>query len=417
MDWMKERNIIKCAKMYSINKIIKKENYNMSKVKKYLIMLVIVTITLCSCSMKDENYVLNENKIAVLNEKKEIITALNNMHNQYNAYRICEEDGYVVQQLTLKGKIKKTYRLMSKDKKITMLGVAYVTNKEIFYILDKNCKCELWVIPLEHNKKESVLTKKKRLLFRTSNVIKVLYADDDYIGYKEGWRYKEYNRNLQKKISINDERKKESYSQPDSFIIHSTELGDKNVNGMIVLSKNTGVNNYPKNIYLHKIGSGKVKKIADTATSIKWSIVLFCSDNRIYYTGIKKERINTQSWDIWCYDFGTNSNFCLLEEKQLKDAASFSEIINIFLNKNELWIETDNEKCKFMYFPIELNEKQSETSIRKSIELNKHMFSLYNENKDIIIVRIGEDQCLIEQLCENFVRIRCFDINEEKEIW
>lgn len=417
MDWMKERNIIKCAKMYSINKIIKKENYNMSKVKKYLIMLVIVTITLCSCSMKDENYVLNENKIAVLNEKKEIITALNNMHNQYNAYRICEEDGYVVQQLTLKGKIKKTYRLMSKDKKITMLGVAYVTNKEIFYILDKNCKCELWVIPLEHNKKESVLTKKKRLLFRTSNVIKVLYADDDYIGYKEGWRYKEYNRNLQKKISMNDERKKESYSQPDSFIIHSTELGDKNVNGMIVLSKNTGVNNYPKNIYLHKIGSGKVKKIADTATSIKWSIVLFCSDNRIYYTGIKKERINTQSWDIWCYDFGTNSNFCLLEEKQLKDAASFSEIINIFLNKNELWIETDNEKCKFMYFPIELNEKQSETSIRKSIELNKHMFSLYNENKDIIIVRIGEDQCLIEQLCENFVRIRCFDINEEGEIW
>ena len=79
--------------------------------------------------------------------------------------------------------------------------------------------------------------------------------------------------------------------------------------------------------------------------------------------------------------------------------------------------ETDNEKCKFMYFPIELNEKQLEASIRKSIELNKHVYSLYNQNKDLIIVRIGEDQCLMEQLCENFVRIRCFDINEEKEIW
>ena len=415
-----------CIGMYSMmtddiitgKEPIKEEDYNMSKVKKYLIMLVIVTITLCSCSMKDENYVLNENKIAVLNEKKEIITALNNMHNQYNAYRICEEDEYVVQQLTLKGEIEKTYKLMSKDKKITMLGVAYVTDKEIFYILDKNCKCELWVIPLEHyNDKEYVQTTKKRLLFRTSNAVKVLYADDNYIAYKEGWRYKEYNRKLQKKISINDERKKESYSQPDSFIIHSTELDDKNVNGMVVLSKNTGVDNYPKNIYLHKVGSGKVKKIADTATSIKWSIVLFCSDNRIYYTGIKKERINTQSWDIWCYDFGTNSNFCLLEEKQLKDAASFSEITGIFLNKNELWIETDNEKCKFMYFPIELNEKQLEATIRKSIELNKHVYSLYNQNKDLIIVRIGEDQCLMEQLCENFVRIRCFDINEEKEIW
>lgn len=113
-------------------------------------MFVMVTITLCSCSMKDENRVLNENKIVILNEKKEIITVLNNMHNQYNAYRICEEDGYVVQQLTLKGRIEKTYKLMSKDKKITMLGIAYVTDKEIFYILDKNCKCELWVLPLEN---------------------------------------------------------------------------------------------------------------------------------------------------------------------------------------------------------------------------------------------------------------------------
>ena len=105
------------------------------------------------------------------------------------------------------------------------------------------------------------------------------------------------------------------------------------------------------------------------------------------------------------------------EEKQLKDAASFSEITGIFLNKNELWIETDNEKCKFMYFPIELNEKQIRSFNQKCMELNKYMYSLYNENKDLIIVRIGEDQCLIEQLCENFVRIRCFDINEGNEIW
>ena len=63
-----------CIGMYSMmtddiitgKEPIKEEDYNMSKVKKYLIMLVIVTITLCSCSTKDENHVLNENKIAVL---------------------------------------------------------------------------------------------------------------------------------------------------------------------------------------------------------------------------------------------------------------------------------------------------------------------------------------------------------------
>ena len=63
-----------CIGMYSMmtddiitgKEPIKEEDYKMSTVKKYLIMLVIVTITLCSCSTKDENHVLNENKIAVL---------------------------------------------------------------------------------------------------------------------------------------------------------------------------------------------------------------------------------------------------------------------------------------------------------------------------------------------------------------
>lgn len=340
------------------------------------------------------------------------------MHNKYNAYRICEEDEYAIQQLTLTGEVVNTYELMKKEKGVTLLGVAYVTDEEILYILDKDNKCELWEVPLVHyNNKEYVQTAKKRLLFRTSNIIKVLYADAKYIAYKEGLHYNEYNRIHQRNILINDERKKEFYSQPDSFVIHNTELGDRNVNGIVLLSKNVGVNQYPENIYVHKVGSGKVKKIADTYTSIKWSIVLFCSDNRIYYTGLKKDWRTKQSWDVWCYDCKTNSNYCIIEEKQMEDIASFSTINALFLNQNELWIEIENKKCKFMYCSIASLEKESEFVIKKPTKLNQYMYSLYNENKDIFTVRIGNNQCLVEEICENYSKLRCYDIKGESECW
>ena len=312
----------------------------MCKGKVTLIMLVMAMISLCGCYKKDENRTFDEIKreTGSSNEKNEIITALNNKHNQYNAYCICEENEYAIQQLTLAGQTVNTFEVTKKEKGIALLEIAYVTDEEILYILDKDDKCELWSIPLvHHNNKEHVQTQKKKLLFRTTNLMNVLYADAEYIAYKENLHYAEYDRIHQKKVLINEKKKKDSYSQPDSFIINNMELGNRNVDGMILLAKNVGENQYPKNIYVHKVGSGKVKKIANTYISKNWSIELVYSDNMIYYTGLKKDwRNEEQSWQICCYDCKSNSNNCIIEENQLKDTVSFSKIDALFLNYNEL---------------------------------------------------------------------------------
>ena len=360
----------------------------MCKGKVTLIMLVMAMISLCGCYKKDENRTFDEIKreTGSSNEKNEIITALNNKHNQYNAYCICEENEYAIQQLTLAGQTVNTFEVTKKEKGIALLEIAYVTDEEILYILDKDDKCELWSIPLvHHNNKEHVQTQKKKLLFRTTNLMNVLYADAEYIAYKENLHYAEYDRIHQKKVLINEKKKKDSYSQPDSFIINNMELGNRNVDGMILLAKNVGENQYPKNIYVHKVGSGKVKKIANTYISKNWTIELIYSDNMIYYTGLKKDwRNEEQSWQIWCYDCKSNSNNCIIEENQLKDTVSFSKIDALFLNYNELWIEIENEKCSFLYYPFVSHKKQSESVIKKATKLNQYIYSLNNENMDTI---------------------------------
>lgn len=394
---------------------------NMCKGKVTLIMLVMAMISLCGCYKKDENRTFDEIKreTGSSNEKNEIITALNNKHNQYNAYCICEENEYAIQQLTLAGQTVNTFEVTKKEKGIALLEIAYVTDEEILYILDKDDKCELWSIPLvHHNNKEHVQTQKKKLLFRTTNLMNVLYADAEYIACKENLHYAEYDRIHQKKVLINEKKKKDSYSQPDSFIINNMELGNRNVDGMILLAKNVGENQYPKNIYVHKVGSGKVKKIANTYISKNWTIELVYSDNMIYYTGLKKDwRNEEQSWQIWCYDCKSNSNNCIIEENQLKDTVSFSKIDALFLNYNELWIEIENEKCGFLYYPFVSHKKQSESVIKKATKLNQYIYSLNNENKDISVLNIGDNQCIIEESNASDSKIHCYDIKNARECW
>lgn len=389
----------------------------MGKGKVTLIILVMTIFSLLGCGIKEFDEIKRETGSS--NKEKEILTALNNKHNQYNAYCICEEDEHAIQQLTLTGQKVNTFEVTKKGKGITLVEIAYVTNEEILYILDTDDKCELWSIPLVHyNNKEHVQTTKKKLLFRTTNIMNVLYADTEYIAYKENSHYAEYDRIHQKKVLINDERKKESYSQPDSFIIHNMELGNKNVDGMILLAKNVGEDQYPKNIYVHKVGSGKVKKIANTYISKNWTIKLVYADNKIYYTGLKKDwRNEAQLWDIWCYDCKSNSNYYIIEEKQLKETVLFCRIAALFLNHNELWIEIENEECSFLYYPFVSLEKQSESKIKKATKLNQYIYSLNSKNKDISILNIGNNQCIIEESNASVSKFHCYDIKKGCECW
>lgn len=84
---------------------------------------------------------------------------------------------------------------------------------------------------------------------------------------------------------------------------------------------------------------------------------------------MKKDwRNEAQLWDIWCYDCKSNSNYYIIEEKQLKETVLFSRIAALFLNHNELWIEIENEECSFLYYPFLSLEKQSESKIKKDVD-------------------------------------------------
>lgn len=384
------------------------------------IMLIIVMFSLCGCSIQDKNHGFDElKKTDESKEKNKIITALNYKHNQYNAYCICEENENAIQQLNLEGKPIHTFEITKGQKGMTLLKIAYVTNEEIIYILDKDDKCELWTIPLiQNNNKDEVQVEKNKLIFRTTDIIDVLYADTDYIAYKENLNYAEFERTQQKKILINADSKKSSYCQPNNFNIQVVQSGNKNADGMILLAKNVGKNQYPLNIYVHKVGSGKVDKIAVTYTSKNRTITLASLNDKVYYTGlIKNWRNEKQSWDIWCYDCNTNRSHCIVPEKYIKDKVSFSRIDTLFINSNEIWIETENKKCKFLFSPLVSDENQSEFTIEKATKLNQYIYSFKNRSMDITVLSINNNRCVIMESNASNFKFYCYDIKNGIECW
>lgn len=385
-----------------------------------LTMLIIVMFSLFGCSIQGKNQEFEEIETETdeSKEKNEIITALTYKHNQYNAYRICEESENAIQQLNLEGKPVHTFEIMKGQKAITLLKIAYVTNEEILYILDRDDKFELWTIPLiQNDNQDEVQTEKKKLIFRTTEVIDVLYADTDYIAYQESHlNYTEFDRTQQKKISINVDSKKSSYCQPNNFNIQIAQSGNRNVDGMILLAKNLGKNHYPINIYAHKVGSGKVDKIAETYISKNCTINIVSCDGEIYYTGlIKNWRNEKQAWDIWCYDCKANRNRRIMQEKSIKDVVSFSRIDALFIDSNKIWIEIENKNCKFLHYSLVSDENQSESTIKKATKLNQYIYSFENRSMDITVLNINNNQCVIMESNASNCNFHCYDIRKGNE--
>lgn len=383
--------------------------------------LIIAMFSLFGCGIQEKNHRFNELEAQrdESGEKNEIITALNNKHNQYNAYRICEKNENTIQQLNLEGKPVHTFEITKGQKGTTLLKIAYVTNNEIMYILDKDDKIELWTIPLnQNNNQDEVQIEKKKFIFRTTDIIEVLYADTDHIAYKENLNYAEFDRIEQKKILINVDSKRSSYCQPNNFNIQIAQSGNKNIEGMILLAKNVGKNHYPQNLYIHKVGSGKVDKIAVTYMPKNCTINIVYCDSKIYYTGlIKNWRNEKQSWDIWCYDCKANRNYCIVQKKYIKDMVSFSRIDALFINGNEIWIEIDNEKSKFLYYPLVPDENQLGSTIEKATKLNQYIYLLKNRSMDITVLNINNNQCIIMESNASNCNFYCYDIKNKKECW
>lgn len=129
------------------------------------------------------------------------------------------------------------------------------------YLLDSGEQVELWSIPLtQKDSTDEVQVEEKKFIFHTQNMIDILYTDRDYIAYKELSVYKEFDRTKQKKMVINADHKETSYCQPDDFNIQAAQSENRDDDGTILLAKNVGEDQYPQNIYVHKVSSGKANE-------------------------------------------------------------------------------------------------------------------------------------------------------------
>ena len=221
-------------------------------------MMILVMFSLAGCGTQEKKQPSDRIKTET-NEPQQAdtrTTVLKNKHNQYNAYRICGENA--IQQLDLEGNPVHTFEI---TKGSDLLEIACVTNEEILYLLDSGDQVELWSIPLtQKDSTDEVQVEEKKFIFRTQNMIDILYIDRDYIAYKELSAYKEFDRTKQKKMVINVDHKEISYCQPDNFNIQAVQSENRDDDGTILLAKNVGEDQYPKNIYVHKVGSGKANE-------------------------------------------------------------------------------------------------------------------------------------------------------------
>lgn len=335
------------------------------------LMMILVMFSLAGCGTQEKKQPSDRIKTET-NEPQQAdtrTTVLKNKHNQYNAYRICGENA--IQQLDLEGNLVHTFEI---TKGSDLLEIACVANEEILYLLDSGDQVELWSIPLtQKDSTDEVQVEEKKFIFRTQNMINILYADRDYIAYKELSAYKEFDRTKQKKMVINVDHKEISYCQPDNFNIQAVQSENQDDDGTILLAKNVGEDQYPKNIYVHKVGSGKVDRVAQTYTSKDHMVSIAYSEDKIYYTGLVKNwRNEKQSWDIWCYDCRTNKSYCMVLEKQMKATASFSEIVALYINDHEIWIETANKKSKYLHCPLVPENESADLQIKKAEKMNQH---------------------------------------------
>lgn len=56
----------------------------------------------------------------------------------------------------------------------------------------------------------------------------------------------------------------------------------------------------------------------------------------------------------------------------MKATASFSEIVALYINDHEIWIETANKKSKYLHCPLVPENESADLQIEKAEKMNQH---------------------------------------------
>ena len=207
-------------------------------------------------------------------------------------------------QRTLEGKKLQTFSMPGLKSEKDDWRIEAVTDHEILYTVDgsdddSENPLELWSVPLEETDGKESLAPDRAQKILEGDDINVIYADSDYIVCRSDESgYFDYDREEKKKTAVDMADSGQVYDTADEYVVKQG-MGTSDT---ILLSKRLNRSTYDElcDLYVHKVGSGKVKKIHDVVQDededelyeLTNDYVYF--DNRIFY-GIGKE-VCTMMW-------------------------------------------------------------------------------------------------------------------------
>ena len=247
-----------------------------------------------------------------------------------------------LEQRTLEGKKLQTFSMPGLKSEKDDWRIEAVTDHEILYTVDgsdddSENPLELWSVPLEETDGKESLAPDRAQKILEGDDINVIYADSDYIACRSDESgYFDYDREKGKKTAVDMADSGQVYDTADEYVVKQG-MGTSDT---ILLSKRLNRSTYDElcDLYVHKVGSGKVKKIHDVVQDededelyeLTNDYVYF--DNRIFY-GIGKE--------VWYYDVEQEKKQQLLTEDMLsslwqEDPEGYIE--NIYVDSKKLYI-------------------------------------------------------------------------------
>lgn len=353
----------------------------------------------------EEEKKTNENQ--KWNEIQQMVTDVCPYHNSRCVY--IEGDDNKLEQRTLEGKKLQAFSVPGLEKENDDWDIEAVTDQEILYSVkgsddDPKNFSELWSVPLEETSgKESLVPERAEKILEGKNV-NVIYADSDYIAIQsDASGYFDYDREKKKKTAVDMADSGQVYDTADEYVVKQG-MGTSDT---ILLSKR--LERYELcDLYVHKVGSGKVKKIHDVQNEDEDELYELTNDyvyfdNWIFYC-LGKE--------VWCYDVKQEEKQRLLTEDMLsslwqEDPEGYIE--NIYVDSKKLYIEAHTlDGRKVFSCPWRPGEKR-ECKWEKGLDM---CLGEYGENVEVETIQSGRCFYTLDPDTDNEIRY-CYDLERE----
>lgn len=341
------------------------------------------------------------------NEIQQMVADIYPYHNSRCVY--IQGDDNKLEQRTLEGKMIQAFSVPGLEKEDEGWGIVAVTDDEILYTVDgsdddpKNFS-ELWSVPLEETDGEESLAPERAQKILEGKNVDVIYADSDYIAIQsDASGYFDYDREKKEKIAVDMADSGQVYDTADEYVVKQG-MGTSDT---ILLSKR--LERYELcDLYVHKVGSGKVKKIHDVQNEDEDELYELTNDyvyfdNWIFYC-LGKE--------VWCYDVKQEEKQRLLTEDMLsslwqEDPEGYIE--NIYVDSKKLYIEVNIlDGVKRFSCPWRPGEKK-ECKWEKGLDM---CLGEYGENVEVETIQSGRCFYTLDPDTDNEIRY-CYDLERE----